>query len=181
MSEYEDMLTKRRNWLYGSIASLAALGGAGLAWWRLGLTDVDEAALAAMWRLSLVQPDGTPLPLSGMRGRPLLLNFWATWCPPCIEELPLLNAFYQKNKANGWQVVGVAVDRAAPVRDFLARQALEFPVVLAGMEGIALSKSMGNTGGGLPFTLVLSTQGAVLDRKVGKVSPQDLLHWGGLK
>ncbi len=171
----------RRRWLYGATAALAGLGGAGLALRKFGLNDVNEAALVALWDMTFETPQGARLSLSTFRGRPLLINFWATWCPPCIEELPLLDSFYRENNTNGWQVVGLAVDRLELVKAFLTRHSLEFPMVLAGMEGIALSKSMGNVGGGLPFTVVLGANGAILDRKIGKISLQDLSHWHGLK
>jgi thiol-disulfide isomerase/thioredoxin len=110
-----------------------------------------------------------------------MLNFWATWCPPCVEELPLLNAFFRENQAKGWQIVGIAVDKLAPVQAFLARQALDFPVVLAGMEGLALSKSLGNQAGGLPFTVLVGADGGILNRKIGKLSEHDLALWRELK
>jgi thiol-disulfide isomerase/thioredoxin len=171
----------RRRWLYGTVAALAGLGGAGLALRKFGLNEVDEAALTALWGMSFETPYGARLSLSTFRGRPLLVNFWATWCPPCVEELPLLEAFYQENKSNGWQVVGLAVDRLEPVQAFLARQSLGYPMALAGMAGISLSKSMGNVEGGLPFTVVLGGNGAMLGRKIGRISPQDLARWHGLK
>lgn len=171
----------RRRWLYGGVAALAGLGGAGLALRKFDLNAVDETALAALWGMSFETPEGAQLSLSTFRGRPLLINFWATWCPPCVEELPLLDSFYRQNKANGWQVVGLAVDRLEPVQTFLSRQSLGFPMALAGMAGISLSKSMGNLGGGLPFTVVLGANGGMLDRKIGKVSQQDLTRWHGLK
>ena len=114
-------------------------------------------------------------------GKPLLLNFWATWCPPCIDELPLLDAFFKQNRNNGWQVVGIAVDQLSAVQSFLQRTPLQFPVAMAGMEGIALSRSLGNLSGALPFTLVLGSEGTVLHRKMGRVSDQDLAAWSRLR
>jgi thiol-disulfide isomerase/thioredoxin len=137
--------------------------------------------LAALWGLTLKTPEGAELSLSNFKGKPLLVNFWATWCPPCIEELPLLNAFYQQNASKGWQMLGLAVDKTSAVQVFLAREPLAFPVVMAGMEGVALSQSLGNGPGGLPFTVVLGTTGEVLDRKIGRVSPDDLQRWDRLK
>ena len=115
--------------------------------------------------------------MAAFRGRPLLLNFWATWCPPCIEELPLINDFYTQNSAKCWQVLGLAVDQADPVKRFIGQMPLRFPVALAGMPGIELSKSLGNLTGGLPFTVVLGANGQVAQRKMGKILPQDLLAW----
>ncbi len=107
----------------------------------------------------------------------MVLNFWATWCPPCVEELPLLNAFFNENRAKGWQVLGLAVDQAAPVTRFLTQSPLAFPVALAGFPGIEVSKSLGNLSGGLPFTVVFGAAGTVLHRKMGKLTPDDLHAW----
>jgi len=119
--------------------------------------------------------------MQGLRGRPLLINFWATWCPPCVEELPLLDAFFMENMANGWQVLGLAVDKVDPVRQFLVRQPLAFPVAMAGMEGVSLSKLLGNVSGSLPFSILIGADGVIRQRKLGKLSPADLTLWRELK
>lgn len=181
MRQEDDLGPSRRRWLYAAVAAVAGLGGAGLAWWKFSLKPVDEGAMAALWQLSLETPTGGQLALQSLRGRPLLINFWATWCPPCIEELPLLDAFYKENAAKGWQVLGLAVDKVGPVRDFLGKQSLSFPVAMAGMEGVSLSKSLGNLSGGLPFSIVLGVDGKVRNRKIGKVSQADLALWRELK
>ena len=119
--------------------------------------------------------------MSSFIGKPLLVNFWATWCPPCVEELPLLDFFYQENKAKNWQVLGLAVDQPSAVRTWLQTRPLNFPIGMAGLGGTQLSKSMGNLAGSLPFTVVFGTSGAVLHRKIGKVLPEDLVQWVALK
>jgi thiol-disulfide isomerase/thioredoxin len=106
-----------------------------------------------------------------------VVNFWATWCPPCVEELPLLDRFFQENKVNGWQILGLAVDQPSAVRGFLQKLPLSFPVGMAGLAGTELSKSMGNLTGALPFTVVLGADGVIRQRKMGKVTPQDLSAW----
>ena len=108
------------------------------------------------------------------------MNFWATWCPPCVEELPLINQFYRQQAAAGWQVLGLAVDQAGPVARFLERLPLDFPVALAGFAGTDLSRSLGNASGALPFSVVLGRDGAVLHRKLGKVSADELKLWAQL-
>lgn len=181
MSKEDTPEAVRRRWLYASVAAAAGLTGAGWAWWRYRPAAVDDHALADLWALSFERPDGQRLAMQDLRGRPLLINFWATWCPPCVEEMPLLDAFFRENSANGWQVLGLAVDKAAAVRDFLGRQPVTFPVALAGMAGLALSKSLGNLSGGLPFSVVFGADGQLRNRKIGKVSAEDLALWRGLK
>ena len=125
--------------------------------------------------------NGPNLRLQEQRGQVVLINFWATWCPPCVEELPMLNAFYREQAANGWQVVGLAIDQPSAVRKFLQRVPLEFPVGLAGLGGTDLGRSLGNLTGGLPFTVVMGAEGRVLHRKMGQVTPQDLQLWSTLR
>jgi thiol-disulfide isomerase/thioredoxin len=161
----------RRRWLIGGLAGAAALAGSSLAWHNYKMSSTAESEL---WQLSFAKLDGSRLGMASFRGKPALLNFWATWCPPCIEELPLLSSFYHENVSKGWQVLGLAVDQSTPVEQFLARNPVTFPVVLAGMSGIELSRSLGNLAGGLPFTVVFGSDGGVVQRKIGKLTVDDL-------
>jgi thiol-disulfide isomerase/thioredoxin len=171
----------RRRMLYAAVAGLAAAGGAGLAWWKFQPHAVERGAEAALWSMEFEKPEGGMLSLRALSGKPLVVNFWATWCPPCVEELPLLNAFYRQHAANGWQVVGLAIDQPSAVRKFLQRMPLDFPIGLAGLGGTELGRSLGNLTGGLPFTVVLGGEGRVLHRKMGQVTSEDLQLWTALK
>ena len=166
--------------LYGGAALAAGLAGAGAFWWRG--RGQSPAALAAdpFWGLALETPDGAPFKVSSLAGRPLLLNFWATWCPPCVEELPLLNRFHLAQPSRGWRVLGLAVDQPSAVRAWLAKSPLAFPVAMAGLGGTDLSKRMGNLSGGLPFSVAFSASGEVLQRRMGKLSQDDLSRWAEL-
>jgi thiol-disulfide isomerase/thioredoxin len=117
--------------------------------------------------------------MADFRGKPLLLNFWATWCPPCVEEMPLLDTFYQQ-KDRGWQVLGLAVDQAPAVQKFLQRLPVSFPIGMAGLAGVDLSRALGNATGGLPFTVVFSPEGEVAHRQIGKLTSVDLERLGAL-
>lgn len=176
---------QRRNLLYLGAAGVAGLAGMGAAWLKYEpqkLTSGQTNALQDIfWAMSFDTPDGQPQAMSSFRGKPLLLNFWATWCPPCVEELPLLDAFYQAQKAKGWQVLGLAVDQPSAVRKWLQAKPLSFAVGMAGLNGTDLSKSLGNLAGSLPFTVVFGASGALLHRKTGKVSEEDLMQWAKLK
>jgi thiol-disulfide isomerase/thioredoxin len=144
-------------------------------------SDTAQTAVDAFWQASFDSPKGGSVKMQAFKGKPLLLNFWATWCPPCVEELPLIDAFYRQNAGKKWQVMGLAVDQLKAVNDFLSKAPVSFPVALAGMPGIALSKSLGNLGGGLPFTVVLGSSGGVLHRKMGRITPDDLKVWATLQ
>ncbi|MDQ3060972.1 MAG: TlpA family protein disulfide reductase [Pseudomonadota bacterium] len=178
----------RRHFLYGGVAAAASLSGLGSAWWdarqRGGdpVSPVSSAEAAeSFWRLSFETPDGKMLPMSSFRGKRLLVNFWATWCPPCVEELPLLDYFYQENRDRNWQLLGLAVDQPGAVRTWLSTRPLHFPVGMAGLSGTGLSKALGNAAGSLPFSVVFDRSGEVLHRRVGKVPPEDLGVWAQLK
>jgi thiol-disulfide isomerase/thioredoxin len=172
----------RRTWLLvGGVAAAAAAGGAGFALWRYRQADVQAGDADALWAASFQTPQGQALPMASLRGKPLLVNFWATWCPPCVEELPLLDAFYRQHAANGWQVVGLAIDQPSAVRNFLQRTPVSFPVGFAGLEGTALSKSLGNMAGGLPFSVVFGADGSIRQRRMGRLSQADLQQWSQLR
>ena len=176
---------ERRNLLYLGAATAAGLAGAGAAWLKhepQTLTnDQTSAAEKQLWSLSFDTPDGQPQAMHSFRGKPLLLNFWATWCPPCVEELPLLDAFYQEQKSKGWQVLGLAVDQPSAVRKWLQAKPLSFAVGMAGLDGTELSKSLGNLSGGLPFTAVFGKSGTLVHRKTGKVTKEELVQWTQLQ
>ncbi|MDP2017236.1 TlpA disulfide reductase family protein [Hydrogenophaga sp.] len=174
------MKLQRRTLLMTGAAVAAASAGAWLSWRRIAPRAVMSGAEAAFWAGKFEGPNGEGVDLVAMRGRPLLVNFWATWCPPCVEELPLLNAFNQANAAQGWQVLGLAVDQPSAVRSFLKKLPLNFPVGMAGFAGTELSRSLGNPSGSLPYTVVFGAEGTVLHRKIGKVSEADLAQWAQL-
>ena len=172
---------QRRRALYAVAAAVAGASGAGWAWWKFQPRSAAPGIEQALWGQSFQAPDGTTLAMQSFQGQPLLINFWATWCPPCIAELPLLNNFFQENSAKGWQVVGLAIDQPSAVRTFLARSPVKFPVGMAGLGGTDLARALGNLSGGLPFTVVLGRDGRVLHRKMGQVTAQDLQSWRELK
>lgn len=173
-------LPARRRWLMAAVASAAGLGGIGLALRMQQTQPMPEKVEAELWQMTFVRPDGSSLNMASLRGRPVLLNFWASWCLPCVEELPLLSGFYRENSIRGWQVIGLAVDQLDPVTRFLAKAPVSFPIALAGAGGIELGKSLGNLSGGLPFTVVFDSEGLVAHRKMGKVTPDDLRAWNSL-
>lgn len=167
----------KRNLLTAGVAGAALLTGGGLAWWRFQPHAVVQGAEDFFWQQAWENPQGQLLAMSDFRGKPLLLNFWATWCPPCVEEMPLLNTFYNEQKANGWQVLGLAIDQAASVERFLQKLPVDFPIALAGLSGTDLGRQLGNTNGALPFTVVFDESGLVAHRKIGQVYPEDLASW----
>ena len=167
----------RRRWLMTGAGAAAAIAGAGFAWWRLQPHDVADGVEASFWNASMETLDGSTLTMRKFHGRPLLLNFWATWCPPCVEELPLLNRLFGEQVGKGIQVLGLAIDQPAAVRKFLDRTPLDFPIALAGLTGADLGRALGNEAGGLPFSVLFGKDGNILKRKMGQLTEQDLAQW----
>ncbi|HWH84578.1 MAG TPA: TlpA disulfide reductase family protein [Burkholderiaceae bacterium] len=169
----------RRRLALAGVAVVAAATGAGVAWRRR--LAPEASAPADWWTLRFERPEGGTLALDAFRGRPLLVNFWATWCPPCVKEMPLLDGFHRGQAAGqGWQVVGLAVDQRAPVQTFLAQHPVTFPIGLVGMDGIELAQRLGNRGGGLPFSALFDRHGVAMQRKLGALEPDDLARWAQL-
>jgi thiol-disulfide isomerase/thioredoxin len=166
----------RRHWMLG-VGLAAAVAGAGVAWMRLRPEAASPGAATGFWSQRFMRPEGGELAMADYRGRPLLVNFWATWCPPCIEELPMMEAFWREHGAKGLQIVALAIDQPSSVRRFLERQPLSFPIGLAGMEGSQLAKSLGNAAGGLPYSVFFGKDGRIYKQKLGQLHPEDLDRW----
>lgn len=170
------MSTPRRRALLGAAGVLAAVGGA--LWHRrrsAQLSNSDGQPLD-LWALRFPRPEGGELVFAELRGKPLLINFWATWCPPCIKELPEIDRFARAHHAQ-LQVVGLAIDGLAPVQDFLKKLPLGFAIGLAGTSGSELARALGNRAGALPFTVLLDAEGGVAQRKLGETTHDELLAW----
>jgi thiol-disulfide isomerase/thioredoxin len=169
---------KRRSLLMmGAAGGVAAAAGIVAAVWRS--SSALSAAEADFWGMRFERPEGGELVLATLRGKPVLLNFWATWCAPCVTEMPLLDRFHRQQESRGWQVVGLAVDSLAPVRQFLSQHQVGFAIGLAGGDGVELAHSLGNTSGALPFSVVFDRSGKVKRHKLGVLGTPDLEAWAG--
>lgn len=159
-----------------ALAGVAALALAGGVYFALEqrAAAVDAAAVSALTRTVFPDLAGNQVSLERWQGKVLVVNLWASWCPPCREEIPGLVRVQQKFASNGVQIVGIAFDSAAKSRQAANELGINYPVLVAGLEGIDLVRKLGNRAGGLPYTLVLDRRGMAVATHLGILSEADL-------
>jgi thiol-disulfide isomerase/thioredoxin len=162
---------RRETLILGGVAAAAAVAGGVVG----ALALQSSSGAAELLASRFMDLSGQPRQLVEWRGRALMCNFWATWCAPCREEIPLLGAAQQQFGDRGLQVVGIAIDNAANVGEFARSVNIEYPVLLADGAAIELMRGLGNAKGGLPFTVLLDRRGRLVDRRVGAYAPAELI------
>lgn len=164
------MTGRREALILGGAGLVAAAAGAVVGAFTLQAGSGAAELLAARFQ----DLDGRPRRLIDWKGRALLCNFWATWCAPCREEIPLFVAAKQKLGRSSIELVGIAIDSVDKIREFSAKFKINYPVLVGDAGTIALLRSLGNRGGGLPYTLALDSSGAIVQRHLGALTEADL-------
>lgn len=128
---------------------------------------------------AIVLPDmqGKPMDLRSLRGRPLLINVWASWCGPCIKEMPELDRYARAQGSGGVQVVGLALDTRQGVADFLKRVPVSYPIVLDAPGPADASVWLGNAQGVLPYTVLIGADGRLLKQRIGPFEHGEIDRW----
>lgn len=152
--------------LFAAVAAFALLGGYFAHLW-LGLGDAQRDPGEVLLAAKLEDPSGKPQALAQWRGKVLVVNFWATWCPPCLKEIPEFVRMQESYGARGVQFVGIAIDDTSKVRGFMAKHGMNYPVLMAQSEGLDLARAAGNRLGGLPFTVVIDRSGKAARVELG--------------
>jgi thiol-disulfide isomerase/thioredoxin len=137
-------------------------------------TAPDPSAVSALTRADLPDLAGSRTTLERWRGKIVVVNFWASWCPPCREEIPGLMRIQRKFAANGLQVVGIAVDSVEKSRQAAGEMGISYPVLVAEVQIIDVTRRLGNRAGGLPFTVVLDREGRLVTTHLGLLSEAQL-------
>ncbi|MGR9100221.1 MAG: TlpA family protein disulfide reductase [Gammaproteobacteria bacterium] len=156
--------------LIAVIAAVAMSGG--IFAQRLAMDTQDEPA--AIPQLSLPDLSGNQRNLDEWRGKVLVVNFWATWCPPCRKEIPEFISLQQELGNKGLQFVGIAIEEKEPVEEYLTFIDINYPILIGGDAGAALSSQFGNRIGAVPFTLIADRQGNIVHRHPGEMSRSQL-------
>jgi thiol-disulfide isomerase/thioredoxin len=166
----------RQAWVIGALALLSA--AIGLMFYRSSNGGAAQPDPAASGRILLAATltglDGKPQPLEQWRGKVLIVNFWATWCAPCREEIPGFIKFQKQYGARGLQFVGIAIDTAERVTRYAEDIGINYPVLVGGIETMNFARQAGNKTGVLPFTLILDRSGKVISSSVGILRPEKL-------
>lgn len=159
-----------KTWL---IVGLALLAGIAASIYMRSVTEQEEAAFM-LPGTELADLDGNPQSLRQWQGKVLLINFWATWCPPCLEEIPLFSSLRNQYAAAGFEVVGVAVDDISKVVEFRDAHQVEFPLLNGEQDGMSLMSTFGNAMGGLPYSVLFDRTGKAVHYKTGPYNRQEL-------
>lgn len=169
------MTPARRAILFAAIGGAAAAAGYGFHRWRgtpVALSSTDPMAAILASRLATL--DGKEQSPGDFFGRVLVINYWATWCGPCREEIPVFVRLQSEYGDKGLQFVGIAIDQVDKVRSFAAEFRINYPLLLGGMEAIELSRRAGNKAGVLPYTLVVNRSGGLVTGLAGGISDASL-------
>ena len=128
---------------------------------------------ASQWvSFSLPDLDGNKLSPENWKGKVILINFWATWCPPCREEIPLFIELQKKYQAKGFQMVGIALDRAKAVKTYAKEIGINYPILVADTEGMDVMLNYG--GRALPFSVLITRDQLIHSRKLGVFKKEEL-------
>lgn len=135
---------------------------------------VPAAGSDALWAANFPDLAGNERRLSEWRGKVVVCNFWATWCPPCVEEIPMLREMRDSRWKKGLEIVGIAIDSADKVRDFASKLKISYPVLLADARGLSLMRDAGNSAGALPYTVIADRSGRWVHQKLGALHQREL-------
>jgi peroxiredoxin len=168
----------RTNWLILTLAALAALAGGYVDHRRASDLDSGAAQIGqSAPEVTLRDLDGKLHPLSGYRGRRVILNFWASWCGPCLEEMPALEQAEKNVGENGAIVLGIAMDDPEHVRAFLAGHPVNYPILLGDLRSPSTSYMFGNKRQLLPYSVLIDADGRILATHTGMLTRTALNTW----
>jgi peroxiredoxin len=173
-------VTSRYRLIWLIVLAPLALGFAASYWFTRAPASNPPAAdpaAAAFFAQRFADADGTERALADYRGKLLVVNFWATWCAPCVEEMPDLQMVRDEVAAKGVEVLGIGIDNAKNIVAFRDKLGIRFPLFVAGAGGSELGRTLGNQAGALPFTVLISRDGRIVQRKLGPIKPAELRLW----
>lgn len=165
---------KRSTILVLATAILAAT--LGLLWgqWSTTPRSAESGAAGALLNRSLPDANGQSHDLAQWKNKPLVVNFWATWCAPCVEEMPELSELQADIAPAGMQILGIGIDSAENIAQFASKHGISYPLYVGGVNATELARSLGNRSGGLPFTVLIDANGEVRKSYLGRLKMEEL-------
>ena len=128
---------------------------------------VNADPVAALLGQSMNDAGGKPQALAQWKGKPLLVNFWAPWCGPCVKEMPELSNLASELKDKNINVVGIGIDTPTNIAEFTGKYKIAYPIYVGGMDATDMSRALGNKNGGLPYTVLIGADGKVIKTYLG--------------
>ncbi|MCA1247177.1 TlpA disulfide reductase family protein [Massilia sp. MS-15] len=178
-------MNKKHVAIYAAVAAMFGIMGALVALNQKELPPMTGNAGAAagakppvavdkLFAQSLNDLQGKPEALARWRGKPLVVNFWATWCAPCVQEMPELSELAGSDGGKTFNVIGIGIDSPSNMQAFAAKLKIAYPLYVGGMGGTELSRAFGNSAGGLPYTVLIGADGQVRKTYLGKLKFDEL-------
>ena len=163
-----------KNWLY---AGLALFAGIAVSFFSSTGIDKQEPSPESSIKLEQIElPDlsGNHQSFTQWQGKLLLVNFWASWCPPCLDEIPIFLSLRETHQGDGFEVAGISIDSGQDVIAFRDSLSINYPLLDGEEKGMALMASLGNRSGALPYSVLFDRNGNAVHFKTGKFSHQEL-------
>jgi thiol-disulfide isomerase/thioredoxin len=166
------MRTTQLKILFGAVAVCAAAAG---IWFNLQrLKSEDTNNVAPLWAAQFQDLSGKPMAMAGLRGKPVIVNFWATWCGPCKEEMPDFQRLAASPAGQKAKIVGIGIDSAANMQAFAQQLGISYLLLEGGANGLDILSAAGDKPRALPFTIVLDAAGKPVFSRLGKVNFAEL-------
>jgi len=137
-------------------------------------TPVAAVSSEPIFKTRLPDLAGISQPIAQWHGKVLVVNFWATWCPPCRQEIPEFIQLQKQYSAQGLQFVGIAIDEKAKIQNYVDEVGINYPILVGDLEAVALSQASGNRIGGLPYTVIIDQRGKIIATELGGLSKEKL-------
>jgi len=167
-------MTRQNIILYAAIAILFGSIGIYFGVTRWSTESPVPMSASRLFTLSLPDAKGKSHDLAQWRGKILVVNFWATWCGPCVQEMPELSTLQTESGLKNMQIVGIGIDSAANIAEFSSKYRISYPLYVAGMDGSELTRQFGDLSGSLPFTVLIGPDGEVRKTYLGRLKFDEL-------
>lgn len=159
----------RKVLLFGAIGIVAASVGVYVGNLRMTPSEPVPAVVSTLFQQTMPDDKGVPTSLAAFKGQPVLVNFWAPWCTPCVEEMPELSSLQTEVAPRKIRVIGIGIDSPSNIAEFSSKYKIAYPLFVAGMSGTELSRQFGNKAGGLPFTVLINGNGSIKKTYLGRL------------